>query len=310
MFISVVIPLFNKEDHILRAIDSVLSQSYTNFELIVVDDGSTDGSAEVVRSVSDSRLRFFSQTNGGVSVARNAGVNLASADWVAFLDADDEYEPEFLKQVVEFLHEHESDDLSMVGTDCHTGMRTKKMLNPCVESGIHDYFQLFQNQRSPNNSSATVVNKQKFLEVGGFPEGVKQFEDWITWVKLAFAGCFGFINAPLGVYHCVEGSASQSKRPALDFFKDAQQFLLTIKTCIAEGEGSPEKCKTAWGCANEFAVNIAGMIARNGHKIFALKLLSHVQLRHLSYARSGQIRFLLIHLLCPQWIKRIYWNLK
>lgn len=86
MFISVVIPLFNKKEYILRAIESVLNQTHSNFELIVVDDGSTDGSAEVVTSVKDDRVRLISQSNQGVSVARNRGVQEARSEWVAFIN--------------------------------------------------------------------------------------------------------------------------------------------------------------------------------------------------------------------------------
>jgi len=314
MLISVVIPLFNKAEHILRAVNSVLNQTHQDFELIIVDDGSTDGSAGIVRSVSDQRIRLFSQPNGGVSAARNTGVKQAQADWVAFLDADDEYKPNFLKQVVDFLDRHEQEDLSMVGANYYIEELSCAAFDPTMESGIYDYFQLFGNQRCPNHSSTTVVNRRKFFEVQGFPEGVRQFEDWILWLKLAFTGSFGFISTPLGVYHQVEGSASQAKRPADSFFNDAARVPATLAEYIEKYPLPPASEKNAWGCANEFIVNVAGLLARDGAKKLAFKMLALFRIRHFTRRRAGRLvlllRHLLLHLIVPQWMKRIYWRWK
>ena len=87
--ISVIIPLYNKEGQIYETIMSVLRQTFPFFELIIVDDGSTDNSALIVKSISDSRIRYIYKQNGGVSSARNYGVKVATSDWIIFLDADD-----------------------------------------------------------------------------------------------------------------------------------------------------------------------------------------------------------------------------
>lgn len=103
MMISVIIPLYNKEKIIERTIQSVLSQDYDDFELIVVNDGSTDNSAEIVRKVQDSRLRLIDQENGGPSKARNRGVCCAKGDWILFLDADDELQTDALSIFSEYI---------------------------------------------------------------------------------------------------------------------------------------------------------------------------------------------------------------
>ena len=94
--ISVVIPLYNKEASIKQSLMSVLSQSYQNFEVVIVDDGSTDNSVAKVEEIQDSRIRLIRQKNGGPSKARNTGVKNAKGEWILFLDADDEFLPEAL----------------------------------------------------------------------------------------------------------------------------------------------------------------------------------------------------------------------
>ena len=94
--ISVVIPLYNKEPIIAKTLKSVLSQDYSDFEIVVVDDGSTDNSVVIVEAIHDSRIRFIRQENGGPSKARNTGVKNAKGEWILFLDADDEMLPNTL----------------------------------------------------------------------------------------------------------------------------------------------------------------------------------------------------------------------
>ena len=98
--ISVIIPLYNKVNTVERAVRSVLDQTVSEFELIVVNNGSTDGSEDVVKRIDDPRIILISQPNQGVSMARNKGVAIAKGDYVAFLDADDEWRPTFLETVL------------------------------------------------------------------------------------------------------------------------------------------------------------------------------------------------------------------
>ena len=94
--ISVVIPLYNKEGQIAHTLQSVFTQTFQNFEIVIVDDGSTDNSVEEVEKFDDSRIRLIHQTNAGVSAARNRGIEEASGELIAFLDADDVWMPEYL----------------------------------------------------------------------------------------------------------------------------------------------------------------------------------------------------------------------
>src|SRR4051812_43314767 len=106
--VSVVIPLYHKAPYIDRCLDSVAAQTVTGYEVIVVDDGSTDGGLDLVRARRDPRLRAFSQAHAGEGAARNRGVAMARADWVAFLDADDEWMPGFLEATLQQVAAHPS----------------------------------------------------------------------------------------------------------------------------------------------------------------------------------------------------------
>ena len=105
MRVSVVVPLYNKAPYVIRCLRSVSAQTYRDFETIVIDDGSTDGSDRIVDTFSEPRLRAFRQANGGPGAARNRGVREARGEYVAFLDADDEWLPEYLASSVRALDE-------------------------------------------------------------------------------------------------------------------------------------------------------------------------------------------------------------
>ncbi|MGB6187041.1 MAG: glycosyltransferase family A protein, partial [Aeromonas molluscorum] len=112
---SVVIPLYNKQDFISKCIESVLTQSFPSFEVIVIDDGSLDNSEKIVKEIKDDRVRYFHQKNSGVSAARNKGIEEASGEYIAFLDADDWYEDDFLTVVYKSIQEHPDADAFTTG---------------------------------------------------------------------------------------------------------------------------------------------------------------------------------------------------
>ncbi len=115
--VSVIIPAYNTEAYIKRAIDSVLSQTFEDFEIVVVDDASTDGTVEVLKTIQDPRLKLFCQPqNGGAGAARNRALEEATGDWIAVLDSDDWYAPERLERLLTFAKEHQAD---MVADDLY-----------------------------------------------------------------------------------------------------------------------------------------------------------------------------------------------
>lgn len=189
MTVSVVIPLYNKVAHIARAIECVLAQSCADFELLVVDDGSTDGSADVVRRYADARIRLVVQANAGVSAARNRGVAEARFDLVAFLDADDEWRPDFLESVLRLRDRFPQAAVwataySVVATDGKSFQ--PEFLGTAAAGatgGLIDFFQ--SGDWKPVHASAFMVQKDALVRAGGFPVAIRIGEDWDTWMRLA-----------------------------------------------------------------------------------------------------------------------------
>ncbi|RLE38324.1 glycosyltransferase family 2 protein [Candidatus Woesearchaeota archaeon] len=175
--ISVVIPLYNKVRHIKRALDSVLSQTYQDFEVIVVNDGSTDGSEKVVQEYTDPRIRLINQENSGPGAARNRGIKEADNELIAFLDADDEYLPDFLKTVQGLFAKYPG--CGAFGTAYIAANRNLRIRigvkEPIWEGVLENYFRSFRNRRFCLSSVA--VPKCVFKRVGDFYSGLDRGED-------------------------------------------------------------------------------------------------------------------------------------
>mgnify|MGYP001196193873 CR=1 FL=1 len=225
--ISVVIPLYNKEAFIAETLESVLSQTYSNFEVIVVDDGSTDRSVAVVRSFSDDRISLFEKTNAGVSVARNYGVDQAKYPWIAFLDADDWWAPTFLEEVVKGFDQFPKELIFATGRSRVFKDQVERYAHEMLpEEGTTSkmsYFKVISNHLPLVNSSNVVLRKALFLETGGFRPGMRQHEDHDLWMRICAQNEVIFINENLSFYRKnIENSASQNKYSAKDFARYMQ----------------------------------------------------------------------------------------
>ncbi len=206
MNISVVIPLYNKKDTIKRALNSVIEQKYQPEEIIVVDDGSTDGSAAIVAEMKIANLRLVNQRNAGVSAARNHGSSLASSEWVAFIDGDDEWLPDFLETISE-LHDafpgYEVYASAYYAGD-YQGNKRQITLNRLPFSGgqgvLENYFEVGSCSDPPLWSSAICIRKDALQQIGGFPLNVKSGEDLLTWARLAVRKPPVYSTRPLAVF--------------------------------------------------------------------------------------------------------------
>lgn len=189
--VSVVIPLYNKELHIKRAIDSVLAQKIQDFELVIVDDGSTDNSAEIVKAVHDTRIRLIQQENAGVSAARNRGIKESKADLIAFLDADDEWLPTFLETMLRLNEKYPqagayASAFQIFKIYGNIVSPEYKLIPSAPWEGIlPNYFRTSILGHFPISSSAVCIPKKVFLDVGIFKVGVGWGEDSDMWGRIA-----------------------------------------------------------------------------------------------------------------------------
>lgn len=189
----VVIPLFNKEKHIARAVNSVLSQSFVNFKLVIVDDGSTDSGLDVARQFEkDARVAVIQQTNQGVSAARNAGANSSSDEYICFLDGDDEWYDNFLEVMADLLGKHPGASLYTVSHDTIT--EDGEMISPYVAlpigfSGpVESFASVYSAGYGVINSSSVCVSRHFFNSIGGFPVGKGNGEDMYFWLRAGMEG--------------------------------------------------------------------------------------------------------------------------
>ena len=209
MRFSVIIPLYNKAPYVAKAIGSVLAQTFTNYELVVVDDGSRDDSAEMAAKAMDGRAncRLIRQENAGVSMARNNGVAASQGDYLCFLDADDWWEPTFLAEMSKLIAEFP--EAGIYGTNYTIVNETKHKTRVApigvevgFEKGYINYCQVYAKTLAmPLWTGAVCIPHPVFDEMHGFPKGIKLGEDFLLWIHIALKHKVAFLNMPLAFYN-------------------------------------------------------------------------------------------------------------
>ena len=191
-FFSVVIPLYNKQNHVKETIETVLNQTFQDFEIVVVNDGSTDKSVKVVESINDNRIRLIDQENGGVSVARNRGIKEANSEYIAFLDADDLWLPDFLQTIYELIEKFPEAGLFTTtykkrkanGEEINMNIQGLPSIN--YEGIIPNFFKSATLGNFPTWTSVVCIPKKIFFENNiWFPVGEKYGEDLHVWARVA-----------------------------------------------------------------------------------------------------------------------------
>lgn len=226
--VAVVIPLHNKARSVGAAIGSVLAQSFERFEVVVIDDGSTDDGAAKVSLVHDPRLRLLKQANAGVSAARNAGVRASSAPWIAFLDADDAWASDHLASLMESAADGRA--VAVFSNLDLASRPSAPSVDPArVPQAVPNYFAFaLANGGYPASASSIMVSRAALHRAGGFPEGRALGEDVDTWCRLALLGPFRYTGLRTASYDDAVAAGSayhQTKPPEPPLFPDTLRRL-------------------------------------------------------------------------------------
>jgi glycosyltransferase involved in cell wall biosynthesis len=244
VYLSVIIPLYNKENDVKDTILSVLNQDYQKFEIVVIDDGSTDNSVAVVRKIKDERIRILRFENKGLSASRNRGVKNAYYDYIAFLDADDTWRENHLS-TFNFLINKYSSSASWFGTSYDIVQKNGKVLNSVLYNYweddwhglINNFFQINRRQWLVNMCTI-CVNKAHYEQIQGFDESLDCEEDIDFFIRMGLHSPIAYCNRVTMSYNTLGGNrisdASYRNKQTINLQKystieqerqDVKQFL-------------------------------------------------------------------------------------
>ena len=255
--VSVVIPVYNGERYLADALQSVLSQTFKDFELIIIDDGSTDRSAAIVRKFEGESVHYRLRPNGGVSKARNAGVAIARGEYIAFLDQDDLWLPDKLSVQVAYLDQNQD-----VGGVYSQGQfweneRLGSVLYPepvgtDSSSIIRNGFGLFM--------TATVFRKAVLEKLGGFDESFTSgYEDLELTLRLNETTRIGFVPQVLALYRLHSGNSSRTTRFSLI------SRGLYLNTCLNRYAGDPRISRILYSQMVDYYGDFGNFQIKEGH---------------------------------------------
>lgn len=214
--VSVIIPTYNRADFLARAVKSVLNQSFKNFELIIVDDGSTDNTGETAKRFQkeDSRVKYVWQKNSGTPASsQNTGIRNARGEYVAFLDDDDEWLRNKLEKQIALFQNSKKQNLGIVGCGSFIIKNDKAAIYKF--SKIENILKSLLEKSVFMSNSATVIKNDVFAKVGLFDEKFKLFSNRDMWLKICLEYGFDFVDEPLYRYYVHTGNISR-KHPLLE----------------------------------------------------------------------------------------------
>ncbi len=203
--VSVIIPTYNRAELVIRAIKSVSQQTYKDTEIIVVDDGSTDNTVDLISSLNPP-IRYITQANTGVAAARNFGLSQAMGEYVAFLDSDDYWLPNKLEKQLSLINNHICVYTNFffdtnTGLDPKTKFEYEKPQTSFKKPLFVDYV--------PISISTVLVKTDTLREIGGFNQNMKLNEDILLWHELSQMGEFGFVSEPEAVINIQQNPTIQ-----------------------------------------------------------------------------------------------------
>ena len=238
---SVIVPLYNKAPYVRKALESVCTQTYTNWECIVVDDGSTDGSEQIIREYAD-RVTILHQPNAGVAAARNTGVAASKGDYLCFLDADDWWLPEFLEEMDRLIATYPDAGLYATNYIYYKPGKTHVALHE--PTGNMNYPEAYlANGSMPVTSITACMPRQVFEQMGGFEQGIKLGEDFLLWAKIALHYRVAFCEKPLAYYN---NAVPTSLRATRNLYQPEQHMLFNLEGIERELAQLEEEQQRTW----------------------------------------------------------------
>jgi len=233
--VSVIIPTYNRAHFLAEAINSVLEQTYKNYEIIVIDDGSTDGTSEIVKQFGN-KIRYFYQENRGPSAARNTGIKNAIGDLVAFIDSDDVWLPEKLSlQVKLFDMNHRVGMVSSAFFSCDSNLNVNRVIkDDRLTNKKYILKKLFIRNIFP--TPTVLVKRECFEKVGLFNESYGFAEDWEMWVRIGLEYDLAYVKTPL--CRCRRHNSSITYQKQEENFND---WMKVIKENFKRGIGRDGK---------------------------------------------------------------------
>lgn len=243
---SVIVPLYNKAPYVKKALESICAQTYKDFELVIIDDGSTDDSLAVVndfvREVYGVKCMVYSQANAGVAAARNNGVTKSKGEYVCFLDADDWWEPTYLEEMDRLIMEYPEAGLYATNYVYYKPGKTHVALK--LERGYINYPEAYLHSVAmPVWTGAACMPRRVFDEMGGFPVGIKLGEDFLLWAKTALHYPVAFCEKALTYYN---NDVPASLRATRNVHEPEHNMLFNIHDIEEEVRGKSEEVRVAW----------------------------------------------------------------
>lgn len=263
-FFSVIIPLYNKENFIEATLQSVLAQTFIDYEVLIIDDGSTDSSASIIKGYTDSRIRYFKTANKGVSSARNYGIQNATANYITFLDADDYWYPHFLEVMFKNSNKEPEIRVFSAAIEIETNNTTFPAAYSILQKNEYEIVNYFSAsfKETVICTSCAVFHKTVFDNVGFFDTQIKSGQDTDLWIRIGLEYPVLFSWEILARYVYDQNSLSKNNNflhtkpdftafaiaektdPLLKKFLDLNRFSLAIKFKLAGNKNAfRNQCK-------------------------------------------------------------------